>query len=168
MRRNGAELSGQEGGKLKKPNRQEQGKAKRYPDLKPVDLIVVADYSRVEHKHEQCWSPESTRMELSTEEWDALSRVTQTLRSRFGAREIILYGSAARGQLDEESDIDLLVVLPRLDWEMQKQIIKACFEVELQCDRVFSATCYSTEEIEHSPLRSSPLVLAARKEGRIL
>ncbi len=107
-------------------------------------------------------------MELSAKEWNALSRVTQTPRSRFGAREIILYGSAAHGQLDEESDIDLLVVVPRLDWEMQTQIIKACFEVELQCGRVFSATCCSTEEIEHSPLRSSPLVLAARKEGRIL
>lgn len=107
-------------------------------------------------------------MELNDEEWDAVSRVTQTVRSRFGARKIILYGSAARGQLDERSHIDLLVVVPRLDWEMQKEIIAVCFKVELQCGRVFSATCYSTEEIEHGPLRSSPLVLAARKEGRTL
>ena len=60
-------------------------------------------------------------MEMTAEERDALSRVTQTLRERFDAREVILYGSAARGQLDEESDIDLLVVLPRLDWELQKE-----------------------------------------------
>jgi predicted nucleotidyltransferase len=107
-------------------------------------------------------------MEMNAEERDGLSRVTQTLRERFGATEVILYGSAARGQLDEESDIDLLVVLPRLDWEMQKEIIDVCFEAGLQCGRVFSATCYSTEEIEDSPLRSSPLVLAARREGRHL
>ena len=107
-------------------------------------------------------------MEPSTEEWDALSRVTQILRSRFGAKEVILYGSAARGQLDEESDIDLLVVLPGVNWETQKEIIAVCFDAQLECGRVFSATCYTTDEMEHSPLRSSPLVLAARKEGRIL
>jgi len=107
-------------------------------------------------------------MQMSDEERDALSRVTQTLRDRFGAREVILYGSAVRGQLDEESDIDLLVVLPRIDWEIQKEIIGICFEAQLQCGRVFSATCYTTQELEDSPLRSSPLVLAARREGQHL
>ncbi len=107
-------------------------------------------------------------MELNTEEREALSQVTRTLRDRFGATEIILYGSAARGQLDEESDIDLLVVLPRIDWEIQKEIIGVCFEAELQCGRIISAVCYSTEEMEHSPLRSSPLVLTARREGQRL
>jgi predicted nucleotidyltransferase len=107
-------------------------------------------------------------MEMNAEERDALSRVTQTLRDRFGATEVILYGSAARGQLDEESDIDLFVVLPRIDWEIQKEIIGVCFEAELQCGRVFSATCFTTQELEDSPLRSSPLVLAARREGQQL
>ncbi len=107
-------------------------------------------------------------MEMSAEERDALSRVARTLRDRFGAREVILYGSAARGELDEESDIDLLVVLPRLDWELQKEIIGVCFEAELQCGRVFSATCYTTEEMEDSPLRSSPLVSVVRREGQHL
>ena len=107
-------------------------------------------------------------MELNIEEREVLSRVTQTLRTRFGAAEVILYGSAARGELDEESDIDLLVVLPKLDWEIQKEIIGVCFDAELHCRRVISAVCYTTDEIEHSPLRSSPLVMTARKEGQTL
>jgi predicted nucleotidyltransferase len=107
-------------------------------------------------------------MELSAAEQDALSRVPQILRDRFGATEVILYGSAARGQLDEESDIDLLVVLPKVDWAIQKEIIAVCFDAGLECGRVFSAICYTTEEMEHSPLRSSSLVLTARREGRPL
>ena len=107
-------------------------------------------------------------MELNTAEREALSRVTRTLKERFGATEVLLYGSAARGQLDEESDIDLLVVLPRLDWEIQKEVSDVCFDAGLQCDRVISTLCYTTEEMEHSPLRSSPLVLTARREGRPL
>jgi predicted nucleotidyltransferase len=107
-------------------------------------------------------------MQLNAEEQEVLSEVAKTLRSRFGAVEVILYGSAARGDLDEESDIDLLVVLPRLDWTMQKDIIGVCFDAELRCGRVISAICYTTDEIEHSPLRSSPLVMTARREGQVL
>ncbi len=107
-------------------------------------------------------------MELNVEERSALSRVTQTLRERFGAREIILYGSAARGQMDAESDIDLLVVLPSLDWETQKAISDVCFDAGLQCDRLISTGCYTVDEIEHSPLQSSPLVRTARREGQPL
>ena len=72
-------------------------------------------------------------MELTEKERQVLSGVVRTLRTRFGAREVLLYGSAARGQLDEGSDIDLLVVLPRVDWELQKQIIGACYDAELEC-----------------------------------
>jgi transposase-like protein len=53
-------------------------------------------------------------------------------------------------------------------WELQKEIIAVCFEAELRCGRVFSATCYTTEEMEESPLRSSPLVSVARREGQHL
>ena len=107
-------------------------------------------------------------MEMSVEERDVLSRVVQTLRDRFDAREVILYGSAVRAQLDEESEIDLLVVLPKTDWEIQKEIIGVCFEAQLQCGRVISATCYTTQELEDGPLRSSPLVLTAQREGQPL
>lgn len=107
-------------------------------------------------------------MQLNADERDVLSNLARTLRERFSASEVILYGSAARGELDEESDVDLLVVLPRLDWQTQKEIIGACFEAELQCDRVFSTVCFTQEEIASSPLRSSPLVLSARKEGQPL
>jgi predicted nucleotidyltransferase len=111
---------------------------------------------------------EGARMKLSIQEQKVLSEVVRTLRTRFGAVEVILYGSAARGDLDEESDIDLLVVLPKLDWTRQKEIIGVCFDAELQCGRVISAICYTTDEIEHTPLRSSPLVMTARREGQSL
>lgn len=105
-------------------------------------------------------------MELNAEEKEALSEVTRILRERFRATEIILYGSAARGEMDAESDIDLLAVFPRVDWKVRKEIIDAIFDIELECGRIFSIDCYSEEEMERDPLRSSPLVLTARREGR--
>lgn len=104
-------------------------------------------------------------MKLSSREKVTLDNLAKTFRERFGAEDVILYGSAARGQLDEGSDIDLLIVLPEVNWEIEKQIIDVCFDAELECGRVFSTVCFSTDELDNSPLRSSPLVLNVRKEG---
>jgi len=107
-------------------------------------------------------------MELTEKERQVLSGVVRTLRTRFGDREVLLYGSAARGQLDEGSDIDLLVVLSRVDWEIQKQIIGVCYDAELECGRAFSPAAFTADELERTPLRASPFVLTARREGRSL
>ena len=104
-------------------------------------------------------------MKLSTKEKDALDKLAKIFRERFGAKEVILYGSAARDELDEGSDIDLLIVLPDVNWEIEKQIVDVCFDAELECGRVFSTVCFSTDELDNSPLRSSPLVLNVRKGG---
>jgi predicted nucleotidyltransferase len=43
----------------------------------------------------------------------ALSELRQRLFDEFDIQSIILYGSAARGEADEESDLDLLIITPR-------------------------------------------------------
>jgi predicted nucleotidyltransferase len=46
----------------------------------------------------------------------SLSRFRAALDERFGARlrEVVLFGSYARGEADEESDVDVLVVIDEL------------------------------------------------------
>ncbi len=107
-------------------------------------------------------------MKLSSREKEALDNLAKIFREQFGAEELILYGSAVRDELDEGSDIDLLIGLPEVDWDIEKDIVRMCFAAELECGRVFSATCYGVDELEQGPLRFSPLVLNARKEGQFL
>lgn len=38
--------------------------------------------------------------------------IANRLRERYGAQRVILFGSAARGELTEHSDIDLLIIAP--------------------------------------------------------
>jgi len=104
-------------------------------------------------------------MRLSESEERILADLVGTLRSEFGALEIVLYGSAARGDLEEGSDIDLLVVLPEVDWEIEQQISDCCFDAGLKCGRVISTACFGRDEIGESPLRVSPFVLNVRREG---
>ena len=107
-------------------------------------------------------------MNLSEIENRALLELSKAFRDRFNAKEVRLYGSAARGEMDEASDIDLFLVLPKVNWQIEKDVIKLCFDAELKYGRVFSAVCYSVDDIENSPLKESPLVLNVRRQGRIL
>ena len=105
-------------------------------------------------------------MNLSVSENQGLKELSKAFRHRFGAKEVLLYGSAVRGKMDEGSDIDLFIVLPEVNWQIEKGIIKLCFDAELRYGRVFSAVCYSIDDIQNSPLKESPLVLNVRKQNR--
>ena len=111
------------------------------------------------------WDGKTGVMQLSQTEQRILRELVDALRRDFGASEVLLHGSAARGQLQEGSDIDLLLVLPQLSWEIEKEVIEYCFRAELKCGRVISAVCFSRDELNESALRVSPFVLHARKEG---
>ena len=104
-------------------------------------------------------------MQLTPAEQRILKELADAFRRDFGASEVLLYGSAARSQLEEGSDIDLLLVLPEVTWEIEKQVIDYCFQAELKCGRLISTVCFTRDELAESPLRASPLVLNARKEG---
>ena len=40
-----------------------------------------------------------------------LNEIKKTIRNKFDIENIILYGSSVRGELDKESDIDLLIII---------------------------------------------------------
>ena len=81
--------------------------------------------------------------------------------------KIILYGSAARGEMEEFSDIDIYVELPdACDVDsMRAQISDIAWEVGFEHDRVIQAVVYQESEIWDSPLRSSPFIKAVMSEG---
>jgi predicted nucleotidyltransferase len=54
---------------------------------------------------------------------------------------VVLYGSVARGEDEEESDIDLLVLLKsEFDrWQEIKRMVRILFPLQMECDRYISA-----------------------------
>jgi predicted nucleotidyltransferase len=61
-------------------------------------------------------------MKLTQHEREVLAGVVRRLKTDFHAEQVILYGSAARGEMDSESDIDLLAVMADADWETKKKV----------------------------------------------
>jgi len=57
-------------------------------------------------------------------ESDAIDAAVRMLKNEFSAVKVILFGSKARGNHDEHSDIDLLVVASMLlHWKKEKAIV---------------------------------------------
>ncbi len=76
-----------------------------------------------------------------------------------------LFGSRARGDADEFSDMDVFVELEKVDRELKKLIKNAAWELTLETGIVVTTLLFSRYEIEESPLRSSPFIHTIMEEG---
>ena len=95
-----------------------------------------------------------------------LEEFKEEIGKLYGARlkEVILYGSWARGDATDESDIDLLIVLegkivPGAEIDRMIDIIT---EINLKYDMLLSV--YPISEQDYSVI-NSPLLINVRKEG---
>ncbi|RPJ16461.1 MAG: nucleotidyltransferase domain-containing protein [Desulfobacteraceae bacterium] len=76
-----------------------------------------------------------------------------------------LFGSRARGDADEYSDMDIFMEFETIDRELRNTIKNAAWEMTLESGIVVTTLLFSRHEIENSPLRSSPIVRVIMEEG---
>lgn len=81
--------------------------------------------------------------------------------------EIILYGSCARNDFNENSDVDLLVVLNKLDTAGKEidKIVDAIYDINLKYNTLISVVPISDEDYKRI---NSPLLINVRKEGLVI
>ena len=77
--------------------------------------------------------------------------------------EVILFGSRARGEATEGSDIDVLVLVPKLEKDTLDSILEAAWEVGFEAGEVISVIPATFEEMER--LSASPFFQAVQREG---
>jgi hypothetical protein len=92
--------------------------------------------------------------------------VAQDLQRLYGDRlsSVILFGSWARGDAHPESDIDLLVVLDRLDsvWDELRRMDPVLWQHSFDNDTVVTALPVSSGDVEAG---KRPVLVRARTEG---
>lgn len=76
-----------------------------------------------------------------------------------------LFGSKAKGDYSDESDIDLLIVLDSYDWEIENEIYEICFEIGLEYDILLSSVIFSKKEFDDKLTKITPFYKIVTKEG---
>ncbi|VVB90355.1 Nucleotidyltransferase domain protein [uncultured archaeon] len=95
-----------------------------------------------------------------------LTDVKKSLKNIYGdkLKDIILYGSYARGDFTEGSDIDLIILLKDIKEPAaeRKKYFDAIWELDLKYDAVISIMPLKEDEYR---TRKLPLILNAKREG---
>ena len=91
-------------------------------------------------------------LNLKESEKKALLELKNVLFDSFSVSEIILYGSKARGDFEEESDMDVLVVLNNsVNDSIREKIFSMSFKIEIKYDVIFGIL------VEYKDFWNSPL-----------
>jgi len=94
-----------------------------------------------------------------------LQQIKKVVKSVEPKSEIILYGSRARGDEREDSDWDLLILVPyTADLKEEQKFRHKLFDVELEFDQAISTLVKSRKEWE-SKFRVTPLYHNIEQEG---
>jgi predicted nucleotidyltransferase len=95
---------------------------------------------------------------LTEKDEKVLSIFASLIRQRFSDARIWAFGSRTRGEATEESDLDVCVVVDRLDDSVDRAIMDIAWQVGFEHDVIISTVTYSQQEFEKGPCSESTLV----------
>ena len=99
----------------------------------------------------------------------ALSQLKAKLSSAYPLARLVLFGSAVRGEMDEESDVDVLVLTSRpLKSAERNTLYDEVFAINLRYDTNLSVLVTDLHNWEAGPLSVMPIREEVEKEGRSL
>ncbi len=100
---------------------------------------------------------------LTNRETKALREIKNFINQTFEESKVFIYGSKASGEPTQESDLDLLIIVPNLDWKVKKKIINKITEINWKYDTNISPVIVSKEEWIKYP--TMPLFQEVKEKG---
>lgn len=97
---------------------------------------------------------------------DVLQAARDRLVAEFAVDRLVLFGSVVRGEADEESDVDLLIVLKDPpSHQMRNRITHLVLDINLEYDTNLSELIVDRESWDDGPLSVLPIHEVIEEEG---
>jgi predicted nucleotidyltransferase len=96
-----------------------------------------------------------------------LAEFRDELRRRFGADllDVRLFGSYARGEADEDSDLDVFVLLREVSWATRREVLDLAGDLFARHGLLVSPTVFDAARYDAWRLQERPLVMDVEREG---
>ncbi|MFO7599293.1 MAG: nucleotidyltransferase domain-containing protein [Candidatus Desulfacyla sp.] len=106
---------------------------------------------------------------LKMNERRAIEAAEKIIIKQFPIQRVILFGSKARGDSDEHSDMDLLLISSRkLHWKEEKAVTEILFDIGMEYDVIFSPLFVSGEEWDGGIFTRFPVYEEIVRDGAIV
>ncbi len=102
---------------------------------------------------------------MTGKDYKIAERLKFLVSQRVKVHELIIFGSRARGDAAEESDLDVLIVVDHLDHALEKYISICAWEVGFSDDVVVMPVALSIDAATNSPIRESAFMKNVYREG---
>jgi len=106
------------------------------------------------------------QISLKENERQAIVELKEAILKRYPDTEIILFGSKARGDSSNESDIDVLVLLDtNVDDHVRLDIFNVAYEIELSYDILFGIIVQTKDLWYSDAAKYFPLYDSIQRDG---
>lgn len=102
---------------------------------------------------------------MKPKDYEIANKLKERLSAVVNLIDFRVFGSRARGDADDLSDMDVFLEVESLNKELKERISDIVWEVGFESFVVISPLIFTKDEIENSPIRSSPIVKNISKEG---
>lgn len=111
--------------------------------------------------------PDLASVDLTPSERAALELFSQRVRDRLRSvvKEIVLFGSKARGDAAPDSDIDVLVLLDSEDWRLKWDVSEEVVAVGMETGVFVSALPMLVQHFKKSHQTRTSFALNVQEEG---
>jgi uncharacterized protein len=108
---------------------------------------------------------ESEALRLSDNEMRILRKIRESVISVVSDATVFFFGSRARGNPQQHSDWDILVLIEKVTPEAKEKIYGVLYDIELEEDIIIGPLILARDEWENKRFRNHPIHEEIDKEG---
>ena len=102
---------------------------------------------------------------LTQEDRRIVLQLKQDLQEITPITNLAVYGSRARGDSSQDSDMDIYIEVPAITPNLRRRISEIAWEVGYENDRVISTFVVTPYDLKTGPVGANPLIKAVTTEG---